>query len=283
MDNIEKMLRELRADIKTDSDRSLERMENRITNTINQHTDQQILIVHGEIDKIKQICSEQDKRLLEVEKQIRIRNLIFFAVDEGEKTYEELLKTITKIINEDLKVSCNKNELEMVKRMGKKHEDKTRPIIVTFTTYGKKIAILKNKKFLSNSSVYLKEDYPSQILENRKKLQEQLLKERAEGKIAYLRYDKLIVREPTTNEERKDQPYRAQNNKKRELVSTPPNQVGQNYQTSAPVGSPVKLPAAKKTKVKKNQRPHNPMTSYFNKLSDTPAYNTAHSSNESDD
>lgn len=92
-----------------------------------------------------------------------------------------------------MKVECQKGNIECVARMGKKSE-KIRPIIVTFTTMGKKIELLKNKKILQKSSnYYLKEDFPAEVLEERKKLSAQLQKERDQGKKAYIKYNKLVV------------------------------------------------------------------------------------------
>ncbi|KOB74990.1 putative endonuclease-reverse transcriptase [Operophtera brumata] len=167
--------------------------------------------------------------------------------------------------------------------MGKKTENKIRPIVTTFTTYGKKIAILKNKHHLKEKTIYVKEDFPQEILETRKKLQVQLQKERNEGKVAFLRYDKLIVKEPSNQENiEKDQgKHIYKNSKKRELETTPPNQIGSQY-TSKDLPSPKYQAAAKKTKIRKNhtQRGQLHMTKYLQNHSDTPAYNTALSSDE---
>lgn len=58
---------------------------------------------------------------------------------------------------------------------------------------GLKINIWKNKKLLENTPYYLKEDYPLEILNKRKELQEQLQKEKQLGNTAFISYDKLIV------------------------------------------------------------------------------------------
>ncbi|KOB76188.1 putative endonuclease-reverse transcriptase [Operophtera brumata] len=118
-------------------------------------------------------------------------------------------------------VVCQSNELEAVRRMGQWKENKIRPINFTMTTYGNKILILKNKKKLEQTKLYIKEDFSPEILEVRKTLQEQLQKERNEGKIAYIKYDKIVVRESTQN---KQYGPLASNSKKRELAITPPHQ-----------------------------------------------------------
>lgn len=58
---------------------------------------------------------------------------------------------------------------------------------------GKKITLLQNKKNIKNSTIYYKEDYPQNILEKRKQLQTEVLKCKAEGKKAIIKYDKIII------------------------------------------------------------------------------------------
>ncbi|KOB58220.1 Endonuclease-reverse transcriptase, partial [Operophtera brumata] len=50
-------------------------------------------------------------------------------------------------------------------------EIRPRPMIVTFSTLGIKIKILKRKGELKDSQYYLKEDYSNYVLEKRKELQ----------------------------------------------------------------------------------------------------------------
>ncbi|CAH0727985.1 unnamed protein product, partial [Brenthis ino] len=104
-----------------------------------------------------------------------------------------------------MKVDCQKGDIEYVSRMGKK-SDKTRPIIVTLTTMGKKIELLKNKKMLQNSGTYyIKEDFPPEVLEERKKLNIQLQREREQGKKAYIKYNKLVILPEKVNSQQERQ------------------------------------------------------------------------------
>nr|XP_037871059.1 uncharacterized protein LOC119629404 [Bombyx mori] len=64
---------------------------------------------------------------------------------------------------------------------------------MTLTTVGRKIEILKQKKLLKDSNYYIKEDYPQNILEKRRMLQEQVKVERDKGNKAILKYDKIVI------------------------------------------------------------------------------------------
>ncbi|XP_045770456.1 uncharacterized protein LOC123870983 [Maniola jurtina] len=249
MSNFEQLLRELRCDIRKDSEESLRIVEERITKSINENIDTKFEDIQAQIEIIKKNNNEQNERILAIEKQMKCRNIIFFGVEEGEKSYKELENKIINIVKTEIKVDCNSNEIEITRRMGKKAENKIRPIVATFTTYGKKISILKNKQHLKNKTIYLKEDYPKQILEKRKQLQDQLQQARKEGKFAYLRQDRLIIHEP--NKTRKNaESTNSQSSRKRELESTPPSQMSNPY---AQVNQPsTNYHMAKKNKHKRN-------------------------------
>ncbi|CAH2101538.1 unnamed protein product [Euphydryas editha] len=59
--------------------------------------------------------------------------------------------------------------------------------------------------------MYITEDYSKKVLEKRKMLKTQLQEERKKGNFAYLKYDKLIVRENNKSNDKR----------KREISSSP--------------------------------------------------------------
>lgn len=61
--------------------------------------------------------------------------------------------------------------------------------------------------------MYITEDYSKEVLEKRKALQAQLKEEWEKGNTAYLKYDKLIVKENNTSQEKR----------KRENSTSPPS------------------------------------------------------------
>lgn len=60
------------------------------------------------------------------------------------------------------------------------------------TTTSRKLEIMKKKKLLSNTNIYLKEDLTPSVLQKRKELQEELKRERESGKQVVLCYDKIV-------------------------------------------------------------------------------------------
>lgn len=113
---------------------------------------------------------------------------------------EDLILDVT---NNYLTTTCKRWEIESVIRKGKKG-NKPRPVIVTFSTLGKKIQVLKNRKYLNelNCAYYIKEDFPPKIVQKRKELQEIVNKEREKGINAVLRYDKIIYPKQKENRDR---------------------------------------------------------------------------------
>lgn len=192
MEQITEMLKDLQTKFHEQS-RELKEMKESIPNCINKNIDEKIFILESRQQQLEKITEEQAQKIQKFEKILRKKNLIFFGVDETENGYLNLQNKILDIINNIMKVDCQKGDIECILRMGKKSE-KIRPIIVTFTTMGKKVELLKNKKLLqNNSTLYIKEDFPPEVLEERKKLRSQLEKEREQGRKAYIKYNKLVI------------------------------------------------------------------------------------------
>ncbi|CAK1594407.1 unnamed protein product [Parnassius mnemosyne] len=172
----------------------ISKMENQITTKISKHMDEKFHTIEKELGNIRIKEEEQEKRLDALEKNNVQRNLVFFGVEENEKSYYDLQEKIIDIIKNDIKVEIQQSELQALRRLGKKGH-KTRPISVMFTTLGKKISILKNKNKLENTNIYIKHEFPAKILKIREELKIQQQKENEKGNIAYIKYDKLVVKE----------------------------------------------------------------------------------------
>ncbi|GBP60085.1 hypothetical protein EVAR_7078_1 [Eumeta japonica] len=83
---------------------------------------------------------------------------------------------------------------------------------------------MKNKKGLE--IIYVTEDCPKKVLVKRKALQKQLAEEGKKNKISFLNYDKLVVKEKETmNEKRKTEtslsPHPLNSQPKKQQNSTP--------------------------------------------------------------
>ena len=85
-------------------------------------------------------------------------------------------------------------EIERAHRLGSIHSP-SRPIIVKFSRYKDKESILFKARelFKADSEFSVKEDFTERIQKHRRELGKRLMEERAKGKSARLKYDKLII------------------------------------------------------------------------------------------
>ncbi|XP_045783714.1 uncharacterized protein LOC123879871 [Maniola jurtina] len=168
--------------------------EDKITSQITTHMNKKFEGLNKEMENIRSELENQDKRLSAIEKQNVQRNLVFFGVEESERSYFQLEEKILDILNNKIKIKTEVLEIQSVKRFGN-IENKPRPVSVSLTTMGKKIQILKHKKSLQGSKIYIQEEFPKKVLEIRRELKNKQKFEIEKGNIAYLKYDKLIVKD----------------------------------------------------------------------------------------
>lgn len=159
---------------------------------INNTLEEKFTKIEQENVLLKEKIISQETQLEQMDRLSRRKNLIFFGVEENENNYHDLEKIIIQITNNIMQVSLSQTDIDSVRRIGRKAAN-TRPILVSLTTMGRKIEILRNKKNLENSNYYIKEDYSKKILEKRKELVKLAKIEEEKGNSVQIRYDKLII------------------------------------------------------------------------------------------
>lgn len=179
----------------------------RVTHNINNMMEEKFMAWEQKHEKLKQIVEDQEKRIYFLEKQERKRNLVFFGIQETETSYASLETMFINWIEKYFFIKLSRTDIQEIKRIGKKIE-RPRPIVVTFSTLGTKIELIKNKRVLKDTPYYFKEDFPRQVLEKRRELQEQLKSEKEKGNLVKIKYDKLVISKP---------------NHKRQLQTSPTN------------------------------------------------------------
>lgn len=159
----------------------MEVLENRLTPIIEENN-----ILKSKVAKL-------EEKLHSIEKDKRKYNVIFFGTNEKGKNETELVDYIKEIVLET-GTYMDSHEISNIYRIGQA-TSKCRPVVVSLTTTWKKHLILKNKANLPQG-MYVKEDYPKEVLEIRKNLQLKVEEERKRGNIAFIKYDKLVVKTP---------------------------------------------------------------------------------------
>lgn len=171
-------------------------MQNQTKEIISQ-MDEKLVSFTREIEDLKSENQKLKERINNIEKNKRFNNIIVFGLRENEQSPTDLMEITKKKITTDLKISLENRDINSIYRLGKKNaSEKGRPILISLVNGWKKTEIMRNKNKLKD--VYATEDYPKEILEKRKELQEKLIEERKKGNFAVLKYDKLIIKEGTS-------------------------------------------------------------------------------------
>ncbi|CAH2102768.1 unnamed protein product [Euphydryas editha] len=141
-----------------------------------------------------------------LERNKRSNNIIIYGLKEDEKSTTELLKITRQKFYEELGITIEEFEVNQIHRIGNtRNKEKPRPTLLSFINGWKMGEVLKNKK--KSKELYITEDYSKETLEKRRALLPQLKEERNKGNIAYLKYDKLLVKEKIdANDKRKREP-----------------------------------------------------------------------------
>lgn len=158
--------------------------------------DEKLLPVTQELRELRSDNIKLKERVAFLERKDRENNLLLFGLQETEQSQSELMKMTIEKIQTDLNITMHTTDINKIYRIGRKDSSstaKTRPTMVSLTNSWRKTEILKNKKKLRE--VYVTEDFPKEVLNKRRELQEQLIVERNKGNFAVLSYDRLIIKE----------------------------------------------------------------------------------------
>ncbi|GBP56023.1 hypothetical protein EVAR_97444_1 [Eumeta japonica] len=174
-----------------------------ITRNIMDRIDEKLTPMIEENEKLKQKIGNLENEIEYLKKQKKTNNIVIYGLEEREKYILELFQSVKEIFKRDLNLSVEENEVNRLYRLGKnKAENKQRPVLLSFINGWKKDQIIKNKKSLKE--IYISDDYSKEVIEKRKALLPQLLEEKKKGNIAYLKYDKLVVKGPITDKRKRE-------------------------------------------------------------------------------
>lgn len=193
-----------------------------ISNTIMDRIDEKLKPVLEENKKLIFKVENLEKKIEFLERDKKGNNIIIYGLKEGEKSTRELIENAKNKFQKELNLVLEDYDINKIYRIGKPNKgDKPRPVLLSFTCGWKKNEVLKNRK--KSKELFVAEDFSKEILEKRKALLPKLIEERNKGNIAYLKFDKLIVKEGT----------KAKENRKRELSVSPLTNLQQKKQQTA--------------------------------------------------
>lgn len=149
--------------------------------------------LESENKKIKEMEEKQNKQ----EDYSRRKNVRITGVAErgGNETWEQSAAAVTAMLED--KMDLPGLVLERAHRVGTHRDSRPRTIIARFSRYCDREAVLRGARRLKGTNIFVNEDLcaASQAV---KSAQFPLMKQaRAEGKIAFFRHTKLIIRDKT--------------------------------------------------------------------------------------
>lgn len=150
-----------------------------------------------DVRNLTQTVTFERERAIKLESHSRRNNLIFYNIPEEAKEStsktEDLIYTfLEEKLNMEAEEASNIS-IERAHRLGKRKEDKPRPIIVKLSFHKDKEHILSNASKLAGTGFGISQDFPKEIVEIRKGLIKVMKEERKKGRAAKLNYDKLYI------------------------------------------------------------------------------------------
>lgn len=150
----------------------------------------------GIINTLKSRIKELERRSDYQEDYNRRNNLRFTGIQEKQgETWEETAATVTQLLEEKLQLPAIK--LERAHRTGPVTPTRHRVIVARFERYGDREAAVRNARKLKGTGIYINEDLCAGSQELRRSQFPLLKKAREEGKIAFFKHTKLIIKERT--------------------------------------------------------------------------------------
>ena len=167
---------------------SLEFTQSQVDQLVNLNLDEGLLNIQNEIDRLKD-------KVDDLENRSRRNNLCFDGIEETYKeTWSNTEDKLKAILQDELEIYDV--EIERAHRTGSKKEGKSRPVVAKFLKYKDREKVFKAKRKLKGSGIYIREDLSERVINKRKEMMPKLNEARENGKIAYFRFDKLIVHDP---------------------------------------------------------------------------------------
>lgn len=146
------------------------------------------------IDGLQTRIAELERRQNYQEDYNRRNNLrITGFKEEGSETWEQTAAAVSALLQDKLQLPNVK--LERAHRVGPRTLSTPRPVVVRFEKYSDREAAIRNSRKLKGTGIYMNEDLCPASIEKKKEQIPTMKKARAEGKIAFFRHTRLIIKE----------------------------------------------------------------------------------------
>lgn len=136
-----------------------------------------------------------DDRCDYLEDYSRRNNVNITGMEErpGGETWEQTAEQVMKLF--DKKMHLQNLSLERAHRVGQRMDQRPRPVVARFLRYSDRDLVMRNATKLRGTKIYINDDLCPASQDKRRQQLPLLQRARSEGKIAYFRHTKLVIRE----------------------------------------------------------------------------------------
>lgn len=136
--------------------------------------------------------TELKRQLKSIETKLKSNNIVVYGIKEKlDETQNDLITTAQTIFEDILSIKLNISEFSNIYRIGKK-KNKSRPVLISLTTYLRKTEILRSATKFKRSTFSISPDLTIQEQQERKVLVSELKKAKHEGKTASIKKIHLL-------------------------------------------------------------------------------------------
>ena len=148
-------------------------------------------MINKENKELKRIVEKQEQRMNSIELEMKRKNLVISGVHEDEEEESEEMHTKVKDLLKQIRIE--EKYYKIIGRIGRKLNGKTRPVSIEAQNVDEKMKILHMAKKLAGSKIYIDEDFPRNIREERKQLIPYIKQARNEGHRTFLQINKIKI------------------------------------------------------------------------------------------
>lgn len=154
----------------------------------------EMIQIKEENKKLREKIRKQEDRIESLEREIRSKNIVVKGVLDEEREKENITKEKIAEVMQKIGICIEEGkDIDDARRIGKYRNQRNRPILVKLAKSSMRSNILKNAKQLKGTEIWIDEDFPKNIQEERRTLIPQLKSARNKGYRAELKYNKLII------------------------------------------------------------------------------------------
>lgn len=140
-------------------------------------------------------CEVLEDRCDYLEDYSRRNNVHITGMEErpGGETWEQTADQVQKLFADKMQLSDL--TLERAHRVGQRSEQRARPVVARFLRFSDRELVMRNASKLRGTNIFINDDLCPASQEKRRLQLPQLQQARREGKLAYFRHTKLVIRE----------------------------------------------------------------------------------------